>query len=109
MEDTADVGPKIDDDDTPYILLYFACAEEPGIRQLLPTPSRLIFEPYLQKQELVFKDDDEMEEFMKMKHREMLHLNRQQKKLPEIEKRYLELLSVVREQNRLLSFLYPFC
>ncbi|PMD34658.1 hypothetical protein L207DRAFT_638184 [Hyaloscypha variabilis F] len=70
-----------------YVLLYIAHSDELHLRDQLPAATRLSLERYLQKSDLNFEDDNEMEAFMKTKHHELLFLRRQQKKLPALLKR----------------------
>jgi hypothetical protein len=95
---------ETDDEETLYILLHLAYSDRPQLRQQLPTASRTVLEKYLQSHDFKFEDDDEMEVFMKIKHREVLFLGRQLKKMPEIlKRRHDEFEHVLREQGRLLQ------
>jgi hypothetical protein len=81
------VQEENDEEETLYVLLHLAYNHRPELRQQLPPASRVALEKYLQSQPLKFEDDDEMDAFMAIKLREVLFLGRQEKKLPDIEKR----------------------
>lgn len=81
------VQEEKDEEETLYVLLHLAYNDRPELRQQLPPASRSVLEKYLQSQPLKFEDDDEMDAFMAVKLGEALFLSRQEKKLPDIEKR----------------------
>ncbi|KAL3425816.1 hypothetical protein PVAG01_02607 [Phlyctema vagabunda] len=94
---TADTS---DGDETLYVLLYIAHSDQPRLRQHLPHSTRVALERYLQRHDVAFEDDEEMEEFMNAKLHEVLYLRRQQKILPGIiQRRHAEYGSVLREQS----------
>ena len=91
-----------DEEETLYVLLHLAYNHRPELRQQLPPASRVVLEKYLQSQPLKFEDDNEMDAFMAIKLREVLFLGRQEKKLPEIEKRRKKEYADLLKQHLLL-------
>jgi len=67
-----------------YVLLYIAHSDRLQLRDQLPAATRLVLERYLEKKDLNFPNDNELEAFMKTKQHELLFLRRQQKKLPAV-------------------------
>jgi hypothetical protein len=81
----------------PNILLHLAYSDT-QLHQELPIASRAVLDKHLQNSDLKFEDDDEMEAFMTVKHREVLFSGGQQKTLPEIiKRRHDEFGNVLRE------------
>ena len=93
--------PQTADEEALYILLYIAHSDRPELQEQLPLASRVALQHYLQNHDLTFEHDDELEAFMKTKAHEILFLQRQQKKLPEVlKRRHDNFEQILREQAR---------
>jgi hypothetical protein len=98
------IQAETDDDEVLYVLLHIAYNKRPELRQhtVLPPASRIVLENYLETQPLKFETALEMEEFAKVKLREVMFFRRQQSKLPDHMKvRKDEFEKILREQGRL--------
>jgi hypothetical protein len=93
--------PQTADEEALYILLYIAHSDRPEFQEQLPLASRVALQHYLQNHDLAFEHDDELEAFIKAKTHEILFLQRQQKKLPEVlKRRHDNFEQILREQAR---------
>jgi len=98
------IQAETDDEETLYILLHLAYNNRPELRQqaLLPPASRAVLENYLKTQPLKFETALEMEEFTRIKLREVMFLRRQQSRIPAHMKfRKDEFEKILRERGRL--------
>lgn len=87
-----------------YALLYVAC-EDPFVnflyRSQISKESEVAIDHYLRKCDLKFEDVDELEAFMKAKQSEVLFLQREQLKLPEVlRRRHDEFERLLKKQAR---------